>query len=264
MLVIGTAWTALLLALWPAIERATGAGGAARGPEQISVFGREIFAVSAETALILLVIVSAGLGSFIHMATSFADYVGNRRLATSWIWWYILRLFIGIALAVIFYFAIRGGIFGADAETEDVNPFGVAALAGLVGLFSKQATDKLREVFEELFRTRPEGGDELRDDSIGNPVPTVGGIEPPTVVAGTETVMLVLSGEGFVPDSVVRISREDGELLQRETTFVDETELEVALLADDVAEAGTINVAVFNPPPGGGASEPARLDVSSP
>jgi hypothetical protein len=35
----------------------------------------------------------------------------------------------------------------------DLSPYGVAAVAGLAGLFSKQATDKLREVFETLFKT---------------------------------------------------------------------------------------------------------------
>ena len=260
LLLTGIFWSGLLLAVWPVVEAATLKDTIE--PQQISLFGHTLFVVTPDTALILLVIVSSGMGSFIHMATSFADYVGNRRLATSWVWWYVLRLFIGIALAIVFYFAIRGGFFAANAGTEDVNPFGIAALAGLVGLFSKQATDKLREVFEELFRTRPESGDALRDDSIANPVPVVAGIEPATVTAGSETVLLVLTGEGFVPESVVRVGRAGGELLQRQTTFMNDGALEVELLADDVAEAGVIDVTVFNPEPGGGPSEPVTLDVT--
>jgi hypothetical protein len=49
--------------------------------------------------------------------------------------------------------AVRGGLLAAQASADAVNPYGVAALAGLVGMFSKQATDKLREVFDTLFRT---------------------------------------------------------------------------------------------------------------
>jgi hypothetical protein len=42
---------------------------------------------------------------------------------------------------------------GASTGADGLSPYGVAAIAGLAGLFSKQATDKLREVFENLFKT---------------------------------------------------------------------------------------------------------------
>jgi hypothetical protein len=42
-----------------------------------------------------------------------------------------------------------------------VNPYGMVALAGLVGMFTKQATDKLSEVFSTLFKTDREK--ELKD-----------------------------------------------------------------------------------------------------
>jgi hypothetical protein len=35
-----------------------------------------------------------------------------------------------------------------------LSPYGVAAMSALTGLFSKQATEQLREVFETLFRTQ--------------------------------------------------------------------------------------------------------------
>jgi hypothetical protein len=35
----------------------------------------------------------------------------------------------------------------------NLSPHGIAAIAGLDGMFSKQATGKLREVFETLFKT---------------------------------------------------------------------------------------------------------------
>jgi len=66
----------------------------------------------------------------------------------------------GAALAVIVYLALRGG-FLPTAPPGGVNPFGFVAMAGLVGLFSKQATQKLDEVFTTLFRTDKPG--ELRD-----------------------------------------------------------------------------------------------------
>ena len=132
--------------IWPS-------GDAAFDQKPITLFGENIsFEVSGEARLILLVMVTGALGSYIHAATSFADFTGNRRIYTSWIWWYTLRPFIGVALALIFYFVIRGGLLSAGAGAEDVSPFGISAVAGLVGMLSKQATDKLREVFDNLFR----------------------------------------------------------------------------------------------------------------
>ena len=117
--------------------------------------------VPSELDLILLVVIVGALGSYVHAATSFASYVGNRRLARSWLWWYLLRPFIGSGLAVIFYFAVRAGLLQSGAGTESLSIFGVAALAGLTGMFSKQATDKLRQLFDNLFSVRDERADKL-------------------------------------------------------------------------------------------------------
>jgi hypothetical protein len=117
--------------------------------------------------------VAAALGSFVHVATSFATYIGNGKFDVRWLWWYVLRTPIGVALALVVYFAIRGGLLTASSlSTADINPFGIAALSGLVGLFSKQATDKLEETFKTLFRTAAETGDPTRGDKLNLPVPT--------------------------------------------------------------------------------------------
>jgi hypothetical protein len=244
-----------LVAVWPSVNAAS------RGtkPVSISPFGHE-FAPSADAALLLLVVVSSALGSYVHAATSFTDYVGNRKLATSWIWWYVLRGFIGSALALLFYFAIRGGFLGANAPSEVINPYGIAAVSGLVGLFSKQATDKLREIFDTLFRTAPGKGDDSRGDSIANPRPVLAGLEPSRTEAGSGLVEVVLSGQGFVPASVVRLERA-GELLERDVAYVGPGELRIGLREEDVAAAGTLTAVVFNPPPGGGISSTAVLEV---
>lgn len=97
--------------------------------------------------------IAGALGSYVHSATSFSDYVGNRKLVRSWAWWYTLRHFIGISLALVLYFVIRAGFFSPSAEVEATSPYRFAAIAGLVGMFSKQATDKLSELFDTLFKT---------------------------------------------------------------------------------------------------------------
>jgi hypothetical protein len=116
-----------------------------------------------EVQFLALVVVAGALGSYIHLTTSFADYLGNRQFVKSWKWWYVLRPFIGSVLAVLVYFAARGGLISGGAGAGDLSPYGVAALAGLTGMFSKQAVDKLREVFENLFKTdKPPRADALK------------------------------------------------------------------------------------------------------
>jgi len=105
-----------------------------------------------ETRYLCLVAIAGALGGYIHLSTSFADYLGNRRFYSSWKWWYGLRPFIGSSLAILVYFAARGGLVAGTNGAATLSPYGVSALAGLAGLFSKQATDKLREVFDTLFK----------------------------------------------------------------------------------------------------------------
>lgn len=125
--------------------------------------------VWTEVRYLSLVAMAGALGSYIHLATSFADYLGNRQFVSSWKWWYVLRPFIGSALALIVYFAIRGGLISGGTGAGELSPYGITALAGLSGMFSKQATDKLREVFENLFKSQaPPRADPLKQPGTAN------------------------------------------------------------------------------------------------
>jgi hypothetical protein len=108
--------------------------------------------LSREVDLLLLVLICGALGSFAHGARSFVDFVGNRTLRASWSAWYLLYPLIGATLALIFYLAVRGGFMTTNAG-KDVNLYGLTAISGLVGMFSKQATTKLSEVFSTMFKT---------------------------------------------------------------------------------------------------------------
>jgi hypothetical protein len=137
----------LLFRIWPGTPPIS-------SPESVAIFGNRLHLyLVPETRYLLIVVLTGALGSYIHAATSFADFIGNRQLYGSWAWWYALRPFIGVALALIVYFAVRGGLIGGTTGADSLSPYGVAAIAGLAGMFSKQATDKLREVFENLFKT---------------------------------------------------------------------------------------------------------------
>lgn len=109
-----------------------------------------------EERLLLIVAFAGALGAYVHAAQSFVSYVGNQQIVSSWLWWYLIRPFIGLALAEILYLAVRGGFFTLGSDPHAVNHFGIAALAGLSGMFSKEAVDKLHELFKNLFRTEKE------------------------------------------------------------------------------------------------------------
>ena len=159
-----------------------------------------------EERLLLLVIVAGALGSYIHAATSYSDYRGNRQFSHSWLLWYLLRPFVGVCLALIVYFAVRGGLLsmvlgGAEAnDATNINPFGIAAIAGLTGMFSKQAADKLAEVFSTLFKS---GGDDARKDSLTDTT-VIMSIDPPEgpTEGGTK---IVITGTGFGSQAKVLI-----------------------------------------------------------
>jgi len=165
LIVLGFLLAWLLASLWPGKPCV----GDACQPVTLALLGYgpvNSLAISFDQQLLLLVMVAGGLGSFIHTATSFADFVGNRQLTKSWLWWYGLKPFIAMALAVVFYTMIRAGFLSTNTQASELNPFGIVAMAGLAGMFTKQATDKLSEVFSTMFKTSATGGDAARQDSL--------------------------------------------------------------------------------------------------
>ena len=159
-----------LYVLWPTIQADPDDASKQVWDTAVPLLGSNL-KLSAESRLILLVMLAGALGSYVHTATSFVTYVGNRSLKSSWMWWYVLRPFIGMTLAVIFYFVIRGGLLSAGAGASEVSLFGITAVAALAGMFSKQATDKLREIFDNLFKTEKGKGDEQRGDKLAGDLP---------------------------------------------------------------------------------------------
>jgi hypothetical protein len=112
-----------------------------------------------EQRLFVIVALSGALGGLVHSARSLYEYVGNRVLRRSWLLMYLSLPFIGGALAVVFYVILRGGLVTGTAA--QVNFFGFAAISALVGLFSPEAAEKLRQIFSTLLAPAPPGRDRL-------------------------------------------------------------------------------------------------------
>jgi hypothetical protein len=252
LLLLATILVPLLIALWPLVNSTSTTS------QQVNlVWGWFPVDLDPAAGLFVLAGVAGALGAFLHAATSLADYVGNQRFVGRWAPWYVLRLAIGSVLAVLFYAVVQAGFFSGDASPQDVSRFGVVALGGLAGLFSKQATDKLREVFETLFKVDPDKGDAARADSLTNPKPKLTELDPSGIHAGSDDIPVTVVGSGFVEGCVVRVQGTD-----RETTFQDQGKLRVTLPRELLSEKRKLEVVVVNPEPGGGTSDPRVFKVS--
>jgi len=245
----------VLVATWPVSDTKDPSGFA-----NFSLFGVTPVAVAADQRLFLVVIAAGTLGSLIHTIPSLADYVGNRSLTNSWIWWLLLRTPIGIALALLFYLVLRGGLVvpslpsaGAGTDTTHLlNPYGIAAISAMAGMFSKQATDKLREIFDTLFHTLEPVS---RADPLSHSQPVVSATEPATLAVGGLPTLTVL-GRNFQRDCTAFVN---GKL--RNAQWLSETRIVLTLLAEDLAVVTELQMIIHNPGPDGGDSEPFRVGV---
>jgi hypothetical protein len=117
------------------------------------------FRISDEVRLIFIVALAGALGGLIRATESLYWYVGKRALERRWVAESVLLPFVGTTLGLVFYFVIRAGFFSPQAPVQETNPFGFAALAILVGMFSEQIVVKLREVTETLL-AKPSAGED--------------------------------------------------------------------------------------------------------
>jgi uncharacterized repeat protein (TIGR01451 family) len=143
---------------------------------------------------------------------------------------------------------------GADRLTTFVNdtqltasiPAGDIAVAGTASV--------------TVFNPGPGGGlSNAVTFTINNLVPEIIAIIPNSATAGGAGFTLLVTGAGFVDDSVVLWNG-----VARLTTFVSPVELSAVILASDIATGGMVNVTVFNPAPGGGTSNPVTFTVFNP
>ncbi|MEO1608627.1 MAG: IPT/TIG domain-containing protein [Pseudomonadota bacterium] len=205
------------------------------------VLSGEIIVLSYEQRVLLIVALSGALGSIIHVATSFATFVGNKTFVDSWTWWYVLRVPIGMSLAIIVYFTIRGGgeLFppssGGGAQGR-INLSSFAALAGLTGMFSRQATDKLKELFDALLQTQENA---KRRNKFYCASIAIKAVEPGEITVG-QPKPLTITGENFDQGVIVLINDQ-----VRITKAEGSNSIRCKLEKSDVEAAGKLVVTVI-------------------
>ncbi|MGE0101264.1 MAG: PKD domain-containing protein [Blastocatellales bacterium] len=92
-----------------------------------------------------------------------------------------------------------------------------------------------------------------------NPSPTLTSLDPASALQDSGAFTLTVNGTNFVPSSVVRWNGAN-----RTTTYVSSTQVTAAIPATDISTAGTAQVTVFNPAPGGGTSNALTFTITAP
>jgi hypothetical protein len=193
----------------------------------VRLFGAEL-EVSREARLFIVVALAGALGGLVYALRSLTWYAGNRNLKYSWMMTYYLQPIVGAGLATVTYVVLRGGlvVVTTQASPDVVNPFGFAAFGALVGLFSAQAAEWLKRIFEQVFVPAMKGKDPAIEVRITN-------VEPEQAPAGTE---VVITGIGLADAQRVTFGGIEASNLRK----VSATELRVTV--PDGAVSGLITV----------------------
>ena len=110
-----------------------------------------------------------------------------------------------------------------------------------------------------VFNPLPGGGaSSLLNLQINNAAPTITTISPTSKSTGDAAFTLTVNGSNFNAGSVVRVNTQN-----RVTSYVSATQLQAQILASDIATAGSANISVFNPAPGGGTSSAITLVINN-
>jgi sugar lactone lactonase YvrE len=117
-----------------------------------------------------------------------------------------------------------------------------------------------REVQVVVTNPEPGGGASAATTLlVTNPAPVASAVTPSLTDAGQDSLVVRVTGTGFVASSVIHVSGG-----ARPTRLVSATEVATTLSADDLSGAGTFNLTVVNPAPGGGTSAILPLTLRAP
>ncbi|NKZ03620.1 hypothetical protein HGB48_07635 [Actinomadura latina] len=106
---------------------------------------------------------------------------------------YLLLPVVGALFGLIVYLVVRGGLTSPTGGAADINPYGITAIAALVGQFSRETAEKLRSVFSTLLAPAPRG----RDHAL---TPRINAIEPAGGPPGTR---VTITGTGLASATIV-------------------------------------------------------------
>jgi hypothetical protein len=151
-----------LVALWPAVlnampdvaQPASGPADAViTAPDAITsslLLGAWHPTLNPEVAILVMVVTCGLLGALVGTGRKFQRWAHLDQLTDRDKWSYALLPLQGAMLAAVVYFTFRGGFLGTGSTTP-LNPYGIAAIAAIVGLFTDHAMHKLRQIMDTVF-----------------------------------------------------------------------------------------------------------------
>jgi IPT/TIG domain-containing protein len=199
---------------WPAPAAATGRSPA---PATFSYLGWQV-SLTRDQQFFVIVALAGAIGAMLHGLRSLSTYIGEQYLYRSWIPYYALLPLVGALIATIVYLVLRAGLLPGGTSAAQPDPYGISAIGALVGLFSAQAAEKLKAVFETLF-TKAETGDKAITDVT---VPAITSFRPSSGKAGTP---IVITGENLTAVTSVEFTNADAPNFKR----VSEKQLNVSV-----------------------------------
>lgn len=101
------------------------------------------FAPHEVSILLVIVVLTAVIGSAATLALTFAQRAGYDSLERGWVWWYLTRPFTAAGIGVLAYALLQVGFFGSNNKTSS-ELLAAAAIGGLAGLFTDQLLQKMR------------------------------------------------------------------------------------------------------------------------
>jgi trimeric autotransporter adhesin len=90
-----------------------------------------------------------------------------------------------------------------------------------------------------------------------NPSPAIVSLSPGSTNAGGSALTITITGYNFLPSSTAQWNGS-----QRATTYTSSTQLQAQITAADIANAGSAQLSVTNPTPGGGNSGSAEFTIN--
>ena len=108
----------------------------------------------------IIMLLAGGIGSSIYAIRAFIIHAcDNEDFNRAYTPWYLFWCIQGALLGFIFYFVLKGGLvfltIGEETQSTTVlNVWSLAGIGAIVGLFSKYAIEKLREIFIITFTSK--------------------------------------------------------------------------------------------------------------
>ena len=148
-----------LVAVWPADTTAVTNSTATSTVK----FLNTTYTITDEARILLIVAMAGVIGALVQSMWALGAFVGEKDFEESWALWYIAHPFVGAGLAEIIYFSLRAGLLSTGTTAANLNLFGIAAVAGITGMFTKDAMKTLKELSSDIFgvdkkRSRGSGG----------------------------------------------------------------------------------------------------------